>query len=41
MSDITLIKEHQLIMNKNLPLFDSDGNILVQDVQSELLITHE
>lgn len=40
MSDITLIKErHQLIMNENLPLFDSDGNILVQDVQSELLIT--
>ncbi|KAL0132884.1 hypothetical protein PUN28_000544 [Cardiocondyla obscurior] len=32
--NITLIKErHQVIINGDLPLFDCDGNILVQDVQ--------
>lgn len=33
----TLVKgRHQAVMRGDVPVFDSNGNILVQDVQGEL-----
>lgn len=35
--NIILIEgRHQVIMNGDVPMFNSDGNLFVQDVQGEL-----
>jgi len=34
---ITIKERHQIVMNGDLPLLNSNGNIVVQDIQGELL----
>lgn len=39
MNDIMLIEgRHKIIMNGDRPMFNSDGNLLVQDIQGKLLL---